>query len=102
MWGTLIKYRISEPLFEHAMKIILPIMDAIVHMHDKGIIHRDLKPENILLTGDGDPMLADFGISRSGPLKNKAGTPGWMAPEVEMGKVHDKKVDSYGVGLIFW
>ncbi|KAG9007550.1 Serine/threonine-protein kinase plk1 [Tulasnella sp. JGI-2019a] len=86
-----------------AFRILVPIMDALIYMHCKGYIHRDLKPDNILLNGDGDSFLADFGISGSGPSTSKAGTPGWMAPEVETGKeLHDHKVDSYAIGLIFW
>lgn len=33
-------------------------------MHALGIIVADLKPENVLLSDQGDPVLADFGISR--------------------------------------
>ncbi|KAG8991945.1 hypothetical protein FRB94_012138 [Tulasnella sp. JGI-2019a] len=36
-------------------------------------------------------------------LISMVGTPGWKAPEVEEGrKAHGEKVDSYGIGLLFW
>lgn len=55
---------------------------------------RDIKPENILLTSRTDDInlkLADFGFAvKSGvpAAKQQAGTPGYIAPEILLGKAH--------------
>lgn len=46
------------------LKIILPLLDGLKHVHAKGLIHRDIKPANIYLTRDGRPVLLDFGAAR--------------------------------------
>lgn len=53
--------RIEEKL---AADIIMPVMDGIRSVHDKGFLHRDIKPQNIYLTVDGVPILLDFGAAR--------------------------------------
>jgi non-specific serine/threonine protein kinase len=42
----------------------LAIAKALADVHALGIVVADLKPENVLLSDQGDPVLADFGISR--------------------------------------
>lgn len=54
---------------EEAKKILLPIVEALAYVHQKGIIHFDIKPENIVLQRHKHfsrpiPKLIDFGISR--------------------------------------
>jgi len=56
-------------------------------MHEKGYAHRDIKPENILLSQLFILKIADFGFScllegkdKTGVLKTKLGTEGYMAP----------------------
>ena len=50
--------------WQAALEIILPIMDALTAMHEKGIIHRDVTPDNIYITNDGRVKLLDFGAAR--------------------------------------
>jgi Flp pilus assembly protein TadD len=104
----------------------LPEVDAIRHgrdaaaalwsAHQKGIHHRDIKPANLLLTADGRVKVADFGIaSRSSPLGNlgtdpaarttqdvapaPAGTPGYIPPEVFLGRAQDQLGDQFAFGV---
>lgn len=44
--------------------ILLPLLDGLARVHDKGLLHRDIKPENIFIRQDGTPVLIDFGASR--------------------------------------
>jgi len=47
-----------------ALEIMLPIMDGLREVHEKGFLHRDIKPRNIYLTEGGIPILLDFGSTR--------------------------------------
>lgn len=61
------------------------LFEALAVAHGRGIVHGDISPRNILLDDDGEPVLADFGMSRLGPgtAGSAAGgmTPAYAAPE---------------------
>lgn len=65
----------------------------MVYLHRNSIIFRDMKPANVILNENGLLKLADFGYSikianlTNGDdmvnlMKNKKGTPNYMAPEL--------------------
>lgn len=99
--------------FDHALQILLPVLDAIAHAHSRGIVHRDLKPSNILLAADGTPKVSDFGLAqslhtqqiafsltRSGVL---AGTVEYLAPErYEPGNESSSAADIFALGIILY
>lgn len=35
-------------LSAHTIQVLVPMMRALLHMHERGFIHRDIKPENTL------------------------------------------------------
>ncbi|CAK8543375.1 unnamed protein product [Lathyrus sativus] len=82
------------------------IVSAVSHLHSKGIMHRDLKPENILMDVDGHVMLTDFGLAKqfeeSTRSNSMCGTLEYMAPEIILGKGHDKAADWWSVGVLLF
>ncbi|CAK4633007.1 hypothetical protein LEN26_010887 [Aphanomyces euteiches] len=62
----------SQMLSESHYKYFLhQILRGVKHMHDNGVLHRDLKPGNILVTKNCQIKIADFGLARSVPKRNK-------------------------------
>lgn len=59
-----VKQRGGKVSFEEASDILVPIMDALGAVHQKGIVHRDVSPDNIYITNDGKVKLIDFGAAR--------------------------------------
>jgi len=49
---------------DEAVAMLMPVMQSLQIVHEKGIMHRDIAPDNIFLTKDGDVKLIDFGASR--------------------------------------
>lgn len=47
-----------------AVRIILPVLNALEDMHKENLIHRDISPDNIFLCNDGKIKLLDFGSAR--------------------------------------
>jgi serine/threonine-protein kinase len=76
-------------LVPEAVRLMLPICDAVSAAHAKNIIHRNIKPGNILIGADGQPRLTDFGLAHFefaafGDITQTGavlGTPDYMAPE---------------------
>jgi WD40 repeat protein/tRNA A-37 threonylcarbamoyl transferase component Bud32 len=57
-----------------------------LHSHDPPVVHGDVKPANLILTSSGRIVVVDFGLS-STPTDDlrRAGTAGYVAPEVAAG-----------------
>ena len=74
------------PTQEELDAIVLPLLDAVEHVHARKILHRDIAPDNILVRADGTPVLIDFGAARDDLQHRTARVtavvkPGYSPPE---------------------
>jgi serine/threonine protein kinase len=65
---TLRQYLDQQPggriSIDAALKLLMPVADALRAVHKEGLLHRDIAPDNIYLTQDGRIKLLDFGAAR--------------------------------------
>jgi serine/threonine-protein kinase len=95
---------------EQAAKVICQTAMGLSTAHDKGVIHRDIKPGNLMLTARGMVKIADFGIALTTQDFSKkltstgefVGTPGYLSPEVCLGKPVDQRSDIFSLGIVMF
>jgi|GEM_PF-1839374 len=46
------------------INLIMPILEGLQELHNRGVLHRDIKPQNIYVTHDGRLILLDFGSAK--------------------------------------
>jgi serine/threonine-protein kinase len=92
---------------ETTIQIIRDISSALDVAHAEGFVHRDLKPANIMLRENGEPVLMDFGITKSVEATSALtgtgaiGTIDYMAPEQIMSsRSVDHRADIYALGIV--
>jgi len=100
-----------------ALRLLLPIADALALAHSRGVIHRDLKPENIFLACHGDalePKLLDFGIAKVIRVEAAGeravtqvgtllGSPDYMSPEQAYGRSDiDERTDVWSFCVVLY
>ncbi len=69
-----------------------------LHTHDPPVVHGDVKPANLILTSAGRVALVDFGLSsRPADELRRAGTAGYVAPEVAAGARPTAESDVYSL-----
>ncbi len=120
--GTRLDECIRPLVLSERLRLYLRICETIEYAHAAGVIHRDLKPGNIMVGAFGEVLVLDWGIARVlGPGSDGAaggagappepgatasgtvlGTPGYMAPEQQLGQVDriDARTDVYALGAI--
>ena len=93
---------------KEAADTIRPVVEAIKYCHEMGIVHRDLKPENLLYSSEEEDAIikiTDFGLARfydDDLMTTACGTPGYVAPEILVGKGYGLEVDYWSLGVILY
>jgi eukaryotic-like serine/threonine-protein kinase len=92
---------LDEQRLRHALIQLCVGVDAI---HAAGKVHRDIKSSNVQVTPGGRVVLLDFGLAmdlgRQISESDRAGTPGYMAPEQIDGRGVGPWSDWYAVGVL--
>uniref|UniRef100_UPI002147CAB6 serine/threonine-protein kinase n=1 Tax=Tahibacter caeni TaxID=1453545 RepID=UPI002147CAB6 len=107
--GSLLK-RDGKLRPEQAARVIYQTAQGLATAHDKGVIHRDIKPGNLMVTSRGAIKIADFGIALVTQDFSKkltstgefVGTPGYLSPEVCLGKPVDSRSDIFSLGIVLF
>jgi serine/threonine-protein kinase len=95
---------------DQAARVIYQTAQGLTTAHDKGVIHRDIKPGNLMVTSRGAIKIADFGIALVTQDFSKkltstgefVGTPGYLSPEVCLGKPVDQRSDIFSLGIVLF
>ncbi len=95
---------------EQAAKVIQQTALGLATANDRGVVHRDIKPGNLMITSRGSVKIADFGIALSNEDFSKkltstgefVGTPGYLSPEVCLGKPVDQRSDIFSLGIVLF
>ena len=110
------KYGPQEPA--RVIHLLVQACHSLEEAHRAGLIHRDIKPANLFVcrygTDDDFVKVLDFGlvkeISAQGAKAPQLtqhdvmlGTPGFMSPELALGKDIDGRADLYALGCVaYW
>lgn len=105
IWGDPEGKGAPKPLTQgDVLRIVLGVVEGLLHIHNHQMIHNDLKPGNILLDQYMHPKICDFGSCYYlKPWSTQAGTtPAYLAPECRMCCYDDRdaRAEVYSLGLV--
>ena len=104
--------------WREALALLLPALEALHAIHERGYVHRDIKPGNILVTREPGhaptAIVIDLGLVKpdralrtvDSPPTTEVGrmlcTPGYTSPEQALGRPVDRRSDVYSMGITLY
>jgi len=104
--------------YDEALSLLLPALEALHAVHERGYVHRDIKPGNMLVTSEpGRPPTAvviDLGLVKADralrtvdsppttDVNRMLCTPGYISPEQALGRAVDRRSDVYSMGITLY
>ncbi|RZO63991.1 MAG: hypothetical protein EVA89_05790, partial [Sandaracinaceae bacterium] len=77
--------------------VAVPLLRALLHLHDRGWVHGDLKPDNLIVEGHRLRVI-DLGLATRIGSPAAGGTHGFLAPELLRGEPVSVASDLYAFG----
>ncbi|KAI9999158.1 hypothetical protein PInf_003976 [Phytophthora infestans] len=89
---------------DHARFYASHVLMALEYLHERCIVYRDLKPENLLIDPVGYLKVVDFGFAKvvDDRTYTLCGTTEYLAPELVLGKGHNRGVDYWALGILIY
>jgi predicted ATPase/signal transduction histidine kinase len=98
---------------ETFLRVAIPLVRTVGHLHDADVIHKDLNPSNIVVDDTLETVqITDFGIAsrlprvhrEARPADHLEGTLPYLAPEQtgRMNRAVDHRSDFYALGATFY
>ena len=98
---------------ETFLRVSIPLVKTLGHIHDADVIHKDLNPSNIVVDDTlSKVQITDFGIASrlprvyrdAGPADRLEGTLPYLSPEQtgRMNRAIDHRSDFYSLGATFY
>ncbi|CAD8123650.1 unnamed protein product [Paramecium sonneborni] len=94
-------YKIPIEIIQDVMQQLL---EGLNHLHQLKIIHRDIKYDNIMITSFNPIQIKiiDLGLCViNQPSNSRAGTGGYIAPEIFLSTKITDKIDIFSAGAVF-
>jgi len=91
-----------------AAMIGVDLCRALASIHTAGLIHRDVKAQNVMREDGGRIVLMDLGTGREADgragrgIRELAGTPLYLAPEIFIGAAASALTDVYSLGVLLY
>jgi len=80
------------------------LLQALAYIHAKGLVHRNVRPDASIFIAGKDEMdpsvrLGNYSLMAAGTSADHVGAPGYVPPEMHLGRRYGSQVDLWALGV---